>query len=140
MAAETMIAAKADRVLKVLLDFDSYPSWSGLSDVKVLAENKSIGEYLISCKLNSGGFSDELEIKILQRDATTIVWELVESNLLAQLTGEFQVAPLDEILCRVIYELDIRFKNPLMNMMKKSIEGQMIAKLLERLAKRAIEA
>lgn len=131
------IDAAAAKVTRVLMDFEEYPNWSGLASVVVISRDVNDGKTRIQAEFSAAGFADQVTLDIRKLDESSISWSLVESTQIAELTAKFQISELTEMSSKVIYDLTIRFKNPLMNMMKKNVEVQMIDKLLQRLATRA---
>lgn len=131
------LATSAAQVFSVLLDFDKYPDWSGFETAEILQVDKTSESYLIRFKLNLNGVSDVLTISIIKSDLTTMLWSLKESSFLTKLEAKFDIFDISSESCRVVYDLDIKFKNPMMNLMKKTVESQMVEKLLSRLAKQA---
>ena len=134
------ISASATNVVGVLMDFDKYPTWAGFESVNILQADADQNEFKVQFELTTSGVSDKLIIQISQPVPGVIVWSLRESTLLSKLDGKFDITELDNNRCKVTYALDIRFKNAMMNLMKKALEGQMIEKLLDRLAGQAAKA
>lgn len=139
-SASAEISASATDVTRVLLDFDKYPTWAGFESVSILQANTDRSDFEVQFELTTSGVSDKLIIQISQPSLGVIVWSLRESTLLSKLDGKFDIIELDSNRCKVTYELDVRFKNAMMNLMKRSLEGQMIEKLLNRLADQAAKA
>jgi len=139
-SASAEISASATNVIRVLLDFDKYPTWAGFESANILHTNADRNDFEVQFGLATNGVSDKLTIQISQPAPSVIVWSLRESALLSKLDGKFDISELDDNRCKVTYELDIRFKNAMMNLMKKALEGQMTQKLLDRLAGQAANA
>ncbi len=138
--ATAEISASAASVMSALLDFSNYPTWAGFETASILQVNSNQTEFQVQFGLTTNGMSDQLAVQISRPEPTVIVWSLRESNLLSKLDGIFEITQLDDDHCKVTYELDLRFKNPMFNLMKKTVEGQMVEKLLDRLAIRAAKA
>jgi ribosome-associated toxin RatA of RatAB toxin-antitoxin module len=136
--ASIKIGASAADIIKVLLDFNNYANWSGLTDVSMISSSDDGLEYVVAFKISSSGIQDKVTIKVLRVDSTEITWELVESALLTELAGHFMLNQ-EEVGCLVSYDLELRFKNPFFNAMKKNAETQLVSKILSRLLARMAE-
>ena len=132
-SASIELDATADNVMQVIMDFSSYPKWSGFQSALVLPKRENLNQVPVQFGLSVNGVSDSLTLGIAQISESEVSWTLIESNLLSVLEGKFKLTELPGERCKVTYELELRFKNSMMNLMKKALEGQMIEKLLRRL-------
>ena len=135
-AFEIVIQSPLANVIEVLLDFNAYPIWSGLDNMTVVSRSADLTQTVIKFEISTAGLTDVVQIMVTKSDDSTLEWELVESDLLTQLKGIFRLIALDSSSCAVAYELELRFKNPLFNAMKKSVEVQVAQKILNRLSDR----
>ena len=135
-ALEIVIQSPLPDVIEVLLDFNGYPAWSGLDNMTVVSRSADLTQTVIKFEISTAGLTDVVQIMVTKSDDSTLEWELVESDLLTQLKGIFRLITLDSSSCAVAYELELRFKNPLFNAMKKSVEVQVAQKILNRLSDR----
>lgn len=138
-ALEIVIQSPLPDVIEVLLDFNGYPAWSGLDNMTVVSRSADLAQTVIRFEISAAGLTDAVQIMVTKSDDSTLEWELVESDLLTELKGVFRLIALDSSSCAVAYELELRFKNPLFNAMKKSVEVQMAQKILNRLSERMVQ-
>lgn len=135
-AAEIIIQSPLSNVIGVLLDFDNYPAWSGLENLTVVSHSVDLNQTAIRFEISAAGLTDVVQIMVTKSNDNSIEWKLIESGLLTHLQGIFQLNAIDSKSCAVAYELELRFKNPLFNAMKKTAEVQMVQKILDRLNER----
>ena len=135
-ALEIVIQSPLLDVIEVLLDFNGYPAWSGLDNMTVVSRSADLTQTVIRFEISAAGLTDAVQIMVTKSADSTLEWELVESDLLTHLQGIFRLIALDSSSCAVAYELELSFKNPLFNAMKKSAEVQMAQKILNRLSDR----
>lgn len=135
-ALEIVIQSPLPDVIEVLLDFNGYPAWSGLDNMTVVSRSADLAQTVIRFEISAAGLTDVVQIMVTKSADSTLEWELVESDLLTELKGIFRLTALDSNSCAVAYELELRFKNPFFNAMKKSAEVQMAQKILNRLSER----
>jgi ribosome-associated toxin RatA of RatAB toxin-antitoxin module len=137
-AASVKIDASATEILNVLLDFENYDKWSGLTEVAVINSSGDGLEYLVAFQISSNGMQDKVKVKVRSISSTEISWELMDAALLTELSGHFTLVE-ETTGCLVNYSLNLKFKNPLFNAMKRTAEAQMISKILNRLNARMAE-
>lgn len=135
--ASAELATSSAQIFSVLFDFGKYPDWAGFESAEILEVDQAYESFLVRFKLNLNGISDLITISIIKSDLTTMLWSLRDSSILTKLEAKFDIFDVSSDSCKVVYELDLKFKNPMMNLMKKTVESQMVEKLLSRLAKQA---
>lgn len=127
------VSAAAPKVFAALLDFNHYPQWSGLTEVKILVEPSATANGIVAMTIATNGLTDNLEVKVFCPDEFQLNWNLISAKLVTKLDIQFRVEVVNEHNCVVHYESDLNFANPLMNMMKKTLEAQLAQRLLSRL-------
>jgi ribosome-associated toxin RatA of RatAB toxin-antitoxin module len=137
-AASVKIDASAAEVFEVLMDFNNYAKWSGLTEISIISSSEDGLEYVVAFQISANGIEDKVEVKVRGISSTEINWELLDSSLLTDLSGRFTLSEV-ESGCLVSYDLNLRFKNPFFNALKKNVEAQMITKILNRLTARMAE-
>lgn len=131
---QVQMNCSSESVIATLVDFERYPIWSGFKSVTVLSTDENRLNSKVKFELETQGFSDWITLNISKIANNVISWNLVESNHLSKLVGNFEVIPTMENTCTVVYDFEIKFNNALFNLMKSTIEDQMIQKIMMRLA------
>lgn len=131
---QVAINASAEKVLSTLLNFEKYPVWSGFKSVSVISTDENRLNSQVRFELETQGFSDWITLNISRLEENVISWSLVQSTQLSKLIGNFKVISVSENSCNVVYNLEIKFKNAILNLMKSTVEDQMVQKIMTRLA------
>jgi ribosome-associated toxin RatA of RatAB toxin-antitoxin module len=137
-AASVKIDANSAEIFEVLMDFENYAKWSGLTEISIISSSEDRLEYVVAFQISTNGIEDKVKVKVRGISSTEINWELLDSSLLTDLSGRFTLSEV-ESGCLVSYDLNLRFKNPFFNALKKTVEAQMITKILNRLTARMAE-
>ena len=93
-ATETMeIAAPADEILRVLLDFDAYPAWArDLKGVKVEARDDQGRAREVTFRAAAMGRSTSYTLRYEHGEhPTTLSWRLVRGDIMRKLDGSYQL-------------------------------------------------
>ena len=92
-ATETMeIAAPAERILDVLLDFDAYPTWArDLKGVTVEARDDEGRGREVTFRAAAMGRSTSYTLRY-EHDDDRLSWELVRGDIMRKLDGSYRLA------------------------------------------------
>lgn len=137
-ATETMeIAASAERILEVLLDFDTYPRWAhDLKGVTVESRDDTGRGVEVTFRAAAMGRSTSYTLHYHHDDEPTgLRWELVRGDIMRRLDGSYVLTPMagadDRTL--VTYHLDVELVVPLPGFVKRRAEAKIIHTALREL-------
>lgn len=130
-ATQTMvIAAPAERILEVLLDYEAYPSWA--ADLKGVTVDK-VGEdgraeevtYRAAAMGRSTSYTLSYEYS---DDPITLAWRLVRGDIMRRLDGSYVLEPVpgDDGKTSVTYHLAVELIIPLPGFVKRRAEAKII--------------
>lgn len=137
-ATQTMeIAASAERLLSVILDFDSYPTWArDLKGVTVEARDDQGRGCEVTFRAAAMGRSTSYTLRYTyDDDPVRIAWELVRGDIMRRLDGSYLLEPLpdDPTRTRVTYHLAVDLVVPLPGFVKRRAESRIIHTALREL-------
>ncbi len=136
-ATETLeIAAPAERILAVLLDFEAYPTWA--RDVKgvTVEERDAAGRgQRVTFRAAAMGRSTSYTLRYdHEEDPPRLAWELVEGDIMRKLDGSYLLEPGgSEGRTLVTYHLDVDLIIPLPGFVKRRAEQKIIHTALREL-------
>lgn len=129
-ATETMeMAAPADKILAVLLDFEAYPSWArDLKGVTVESRDAERRGREVTFRAAAMGRSTSYTLRYTYGDdPPTLEWELVRGDIMRKLDGSYR---LEEAgvpgRTRVTYHLAVDLVIPLPGFVKGRAEQKII--------------
>ena len=135
-ATETMeIAAPADRILDVLLDFDAYPTWAkDLKGVTVDAtRRRRAGRSEVTFRAAAMGRSTSYTLRY-DHGPSHLGWELVRGDIMRKLDGSYELAPAgSDGRTLVTYHLAVDLIIPLPGFVKRRAEQKIIHTALREL-------
>lgn len=141
-ATETMlIAAPAERIWEVLVDFDAYPTWA--RDLKGITVEDVDGEgraRQVTFRAAAMGRSTSYTLRYeYGEDPLTLSWELVRGDIMRRLDGSYVLEPVDDDPDRtlVTYHLDVDLIVPLPGFVKRRAEDKVTHTALAELRTRA---
>ena len=136
-ATQTMeIAASADRIADVLLDFDDYPTWArDLKGVTVESLDDAGRGREVTFRAAAMGRSTSYTLRYeYGDDPRTIAWELVRGDIMRRLDGSYVLEPAgDGDRTRVTYHLAVDLIVPLPGFVKRRAESKIIHSALREL-------
>lgn len=135
-ATQTMeIAASAERILDVLLDFDAYPSWArDLKGVTVEARDDDGRGHEVTFRAAAMGRSTGYTLRYEYADEpSTVSWELVQGDIMRRLDGSYLLEPVGSDRTRVTYHLAVDLIVPLPAFVKRRAESKIIHTALREL-------
>ena len=137
-ATETMeIAASADRILEVLLDFEAYPTWArDLKGVTVESVDDQDRGREVTFRAAAMGRSTSYTLRYDHGDEPRrLSWELVRGDIMRRLDGSYVLEPVDGTAdrTRVTYHLAVDLVVPLPGFVKRRAESKIIHTALREL-------
>lgn len=143
-ATETLeIAAPVERILEVLLDFETYPTWA--RDVKgvTVDERDEAGRgRLVTFRAAAMGRSTSYTLRYdHQAEPPRLAWALAEGDIMRKLDGSYLLEPGGSPgRTLVTYHLDVDLIIPLPGFVKRRAEQKIIHTALRELRARAEQA
>jgi len=137
-ATETMeIAASADQILDVLLDFDAYPTWArDLKGVTVDARDDQGRGREVTFRAAAMGRSTSYTLHY-EHDEGRLSWELVRGDIMRKLDGSYGLGPGGaKGRTLVTYHLAVDLIVPLPGFVKRRAEQKIIHTALRELRAR----
>jgi len=134
-ATETMeIAAPADRILEVLLDFDAYPTWAkDLKGVTVESRDDAGRAQEVTFRAAAMGRSTAYTLRY-DHGPSHVGWELVSGDIMRKLDGSYELTPGGtEGRTLVTYHLSVDLIIPLPTFVKRRAEQKIIHTALREL-------
>jgi hypothetical protein len=135
-ATQTMvIAAPAERILDVLLDFDAYPTWArDLKGVTVESTDDTGRGREVTFRAAAMGRSTSYTLRY-DYAPDQISWELVRGDIMRRLDGSYLLEPVDGAPGRtmVTYHLAVDLVVPLPGFVKRRAETKIIHTALREL-------
>lgn len=140
-ATQTMeIAAPAERIHDVLLDFDAYPGWArDLKGVTVESRDAAQRGSEVTYRAAAMGRSTSYTLRYdYADDPTRISWELVRGDIMRRLDGSYLLEPVPGApdRTRVTYHLAVELIVPLPGFVKHRAEQKIIHTALRELRAR----
>lgn len=140
-ATQTMvIAASAERIVDVLLDYASYPEWANdLKGVTVESVDDDGRGSEVTFRAAAMGRSTSYTLRYsYSDDPTTIGWELVRGDIMRGLDGSYVLEPVptDDGRTVVTYHLAVELIIPLPGFVKRRAEAKIIHTALRELRDR----
>jgi hypothetical protein len=126
---KTAIAASAQRVLEILLDFDRYPEWArDLKEVEVLARDPEGRATSVRFRAGGMGRSTNYTLEYDHAEPGVLSWRLAEGDITRKLDGRYV---LDEVVgepaaTEVTYELEVELVVPLPSFVKRRTQGKIM--------------
>lgn len=135
-ATQTMeIAAGADRIRDVLLDFPAYPTWArDLKGVTVEAVDEQGRGVEVTYRAAAMGRSTSYTLRYHHDDAG-LRWDLVRGDIMRRLEGSYVLEPVDGDPERtlVTYHLAVDLVVPLPAFVKRRAESKIVHAALREL-------
>jgi uncharacterized membrane protein len=130
------IAAPADRIREVLLDFDAYPTWArDLKGVTIESVDPDERGREVTFRAAAMGRSTSYTLRYqYEDDPSRISWELVRGDIMRRLDGSYLLEPVDGTdRTRVTYHLAVDLVVPLPSFVKRRAESKIIHTALREL-------
>jgi uncharacterized membrane protein len=120
----TTIAAPADAVRAVLLDFPSYPQWAtDLKSVEVIDDSADAPE--VRFRAAGMGKSTTYTLKYDLSDPAVVAWKLTDGDITRKLDGQYALTGSGDETT-VDYELEVELLVPLPGFIKRRTQGRIM--------------
>lgn len=135
-ATQTMeIAASAERIRAVLLDFPSYPTWArDLKGVTVESVDDEGRGLEVTFRAAAMGRSTSYTLRY-EHDDAGLGWNLVRGDIMRRLDGSYALEPVQgsDDRTRVTYHLAVELVVPLPAFVKRRAESKIVHAALREL-------
>ncbi len=140
--ASIVIDADPGIVLDVIADFEAYPEWAAeVKRVAVLSEEGDGWADRVEYTLDAGVIKDTYTLDYewdISDDGTGVVsWQLVRATVLRAMNGSYTIAQDRTGRSRVTYRLAVDLHIPMIGMLKRKAEEQIVSTALRELKIRA---
>ncbi|PID96301.1 MAG: cyclase [Actinomycetales bacterium] len=140
--ASILIDADPGMVLDIIADFEAYPEWaSDVKRVEVLCEEGDGWEDRVEYTLDAGVIRDTYVLEYewnMADDGTGVVsWQLVDARVLRTMNGSYTIARHRRGGTKVTYRLAVDLYPPLLGVLKRLAEEQIVNSALRELKVRA---
>ena len=137
------IDATPDEVMAVIADLEDYPNWSdGFTGVEIITTHDDGAAKDAAFTISTPLGKDTYEIAYVWKGSDSVSWTLnsdeagkPKSGMMKRLIGSYTLKP-DGAGTKVIYELEIDPKIPMMGFMKKKAAATIADQALNGLKKR----
>ncbi|HET7387893.1 MAG TPA: SRPBCC family protein [Nocardioidaceae bacterium] len=132
-----VISAPPAAVMGVIADFDAYPEWAqGVKQAEVVETGTEAKPEQVCFHLDAGPIRDTYTLAYDWRGDEFVSWTLVESNLLKQMDGAYELTDMGDGTTEVAYRLVVDIAIPMIGMLKRKAEKVVIDTALKGLKKR----
>jgi uncharacterized membrane protein len=134
------VEAPADRCWDVAVDFESYPEWADVKEVKIVEQDPEGRGKRVEYRVAALGKSVRYVLEYDYSEApTAFSWKLVEGDLVRRLDGSYRFEPESPSSTRVHYDLVVDLAVPLPGLVKRRAAGLIMGSALKEL-KKQVEA
>jgi ribosome-associated toxin RatA of RatAB toxin-antitoxin module len=131
------VTATPQQVMKVIADFEAYPQWTGaVKEAKVLRTGADGRAQEVRFVLDAGAIKDTYTLDYDWDGDNGVSWTLVEADILKAMSGSYRLLANPDWTTRVIYQLAVDVKIPMLGMIKRKAEKVIIDTALKELKKR----
>ena len=132
----TTIAADAEAIREVLLDFPRYPDWvRDLKEVEVLGTDAEGRATAVRFRAAAMGRSTSYTLEYDYSRDDVLAWTLVEGDITRTLDGSYTLTERGSTT-EVTYELEVDLKLPLPGFVKRRSQGRIMHAALRDLKER----
>jgi uncharacterized membrane protein len=134
------VDAPADRCWDVAVDFESYPEWADVKEVKIVEQDPEGRGKRVEYRVAALGKSVRYLLEYDYSEApAAFSWKLVEGDLVRRLDGSYRFEPEGATSTRVHYDLVVDLAVPLPGLVKRRAAGLIMGSALKEL-KKQVEA
>ncbi len=134
------VEAPADRCWDVAVDFESYPEWADVKEVKIVEQDPEGRGARVEYRVAALGKSVRYVLEYDYSEApAAFSWKLVEGDLVRRLDGSYRFEPEGASSTRVHYDLVVDLAVPLPGLVKRRAAGLIMGSALKEL-KKQVEA
>jgi uncharacterized membrane protein len=133
-----VIATPGDVIMAVIADFDAYPEWAtGVRSAEVLSLGEDDRASRVRFRLDAGMIKDSYVLGYDWDGNAQVRWHLAEAGaVVSEMSGAYLLADLGDST-KVIYELAVGIRIPMIGMLKRRAEKMIIDAALKGLKSRA---
>jgi ribosome-associated toxin RatA of RatAB toxin-antitoxin module len=133
-----VIDAAPGPIMEVIADLETYPEWtSGLREVEVLTvyedTNRPAEARFV---IDSGGIKDEYTLEYEWDGDESVSWTLGAASMLKAMDGTYGLEDLGDGSTKVVYQLAVDVKIPMLGMIKRKAEKVIVDTALKGLKAR----
>jgi len=131
-----VVNAPADRVMDVIADFASYPTWAqGMKQVEVVADGDDGRAREVHFELEAAPIKDSYTLGYQWDGNSSVHWHLVEGKMLKSMQGSYLLTPAADGT-EVTYKLTVEVAIPMIGLLRRKAEKVIIDSALKGLKKR----
>jgi len=131
-----VVNAPADRVMDVIADFPSYPTWAqGMKQVEVRVDGPDGRAREVHFELEAAPIKDSYTLGYEWDGNDAVHWHLVEGKMLKSMQGSYLLTPSGEGT-EVTYKLTVEVAIPMIGLLRRKAEKVIIDSALKGLKKR----
>lgn len=140
-SSSIVINAGRAEVMTAIADFPAYPSWAeGIKSTEVVAEGADGRAEQVRFSLEAGPIKDSYVLGYEWDGDASVRWTLVApGSMLSAMTGSYVLTEESADATKVVYELAVDIKIPMIGMFKRKAEKIIIDAALKGL-KRHVES
>ncbi|MBA2739036.1 MAG: SRPBCC family protein [Nocardioidaceae bacterium] len=138
--SDIAVASEPARVMAVIADFESYPSWAtGVQQAEVLTVGPGGRAEQVRFVLDAAPIRDEYVLAYDWDGDAQVSWTLVRGTVLKGLTGAYVLDAVGDGDTRVTYQLAVDVSIPMIGLLRRKAEKVIIDAALKGLKKRVEE-
>ena len=132
------IEAPASEVAAVLVDLESYPSWSSaIKSVEVQERDEANRPIKAKVKIEAGVLKDRALLNYdYSKFPSAISFSLEEADLMTEMSGTYLIEDNGDDTTKVTYQLNVQVSMPVPDMMRRKAEMATIDAALAQLKKK----
>ena len=135
-----IIEASPEEVMEVVADLEKYPEWAGsIKKVEVLERDAQGRPLQVTINIDAGAMRDTVTLNYDWSESPKVVsWSLEEAKMLTEMDGQYTVDEHEDG-CEVSYRLTVDLAMPMLSMIKRKAEKDVVDAALKQLKKRVEE-
>ena len=135
-----IIEASPEEVMGVVADLEKYPEWAGsIKKVEVLERDSQGRPLQVTLNIDAGAMRDTVTLNYDWSESPKAVsWNLEEAKMLTEMDGAYTVEEHEDG-CEVSYRLTVDLAMPMLSMIKRKAEKDVVDAALKQLKKRVEE-
>ena len=135
-----IIEASPEEVMGVVADLEKYPEWAGsIKRVEVLERDSQGRPLQVTLNIDAGAMRDTVTLNYdWSESPKTVSWNLEDAKMLTEMDGAYTVVEHEDG-CEVSYRLTVDLAMPMLSMIKRKAEKDVVDAALKQLKKRVEE-
>ncbi|WP_020573365.1 SRPBCC family protein [Actinopolymorpha alba] len=136
-SSSVTIAAEPAKIMSVIADFESYPTWAAaVKEVEVLSSHEDGRADHVHFVLNAGAIKDDYTLSYTWDVNREVRWTLVEAKVVKSLDGAYTLRDKGRGNTEVTYRLAVDVTFPMIGLIKRKAEKVIIDTALKELKKK----